>query len=659
LSYYIKDEAQMPFIIEQHGNIIEANDAFLSLSGFSNEDLFGKPLSSAWNDLFRINVDFDSINLKTEAFLFTKSLIIRYVKIEKQTTDDFNSTIYTFFETPNSRFEVQIPYVDYLYHRGNSGVAVYSIPDLILIKANQRYLNFLDEHYNKRCNSIGRTIETIVTGFKGSKFEKEFYRVLNTGEVFDMQEEPFNGFERGITYWDTTVVPIYEDGCMKYLTQISHEVTEAVINKGLLEAQNKIIKQQKEQLEAIIENMSECLYIYDKHGKCILKNKASDNYARKVISAADNYKPSMYFDVDGNEVPLAMMPSIRVLRGEKFTNNIVCIKEPNFTEYLNISGVPIFDECGSVDLGVICMHKITDLVYSQNKLKEQHEELIRIEKEKNEVLENAMKIKDEFLYLITHEFRTPMAVMNSALQAIELMYKGEVTPNVRKYLDIVKQNTNRQLRLVNNLLDITRMSSGHIKLNKSYFDIVYVTNAIVNSIALFAKQKGVNINFTPSILKDIVYLDEEKFERIMLNLLSNALKFTPHGKNINVVLSVEKSNDQNSICVSVIDEGIGIPKDKQILIFERFGQVDNSLSRPTEGTGLGLHLVKLLVHALEGEIKLVSEEGKGSTFTIQLPTTKPISLDEITECSETNKLLFNSDSRIVQVASIEFSDIYF
>lgn len=223
-----------------------------------------------------------------------------------------------------------------------------------------------------------------------------------------------------------------------------------------------------------------------------------------------------------------------------------------------------------------------------------------------------MKVKDEFIYLITHEFKTPITVINS----------------------------------------------GHIKVNNHCVDIVYVLRAIVNSVQVHGKQKNINLNFATDLIEKEIYIDEEKVERIVLNLLANALKFTSSGKNITVLLSVKEHKNQDYISIIVKDEGIGIPVDKHKIIFNSFGQADTSLSRQAEGTGLGLYLVKLLLNVLQGEISLVSTIGKGSTFTVLLPAVKPSSAYKKNGCSINNQLI-SGDERIVQVVSIEFSDIYF
>jgi len=137
------------------------------------------------------------------------------------------------------------------------------------------------------------------------------------------------------------------------------------------------------------------------------------------------------------------------------------------------------------------------------------------------------------------------------------------------------------------------------------------------------------------------------------------MKFTPKGKGIHIKLSTKKYNGQDYISISVVDEGIGIPIDKQQIIFERFGQADTSMSRQAEGTGLGLHLVKLLVDALKGEISIKSKVGCGSTFTILLPARNQIDVSETATDKEIICHLFDMNSRIIQATSIEFSDIYF
>ncbi len=290
---------------------------------------------------------------------------------------------------------------------------------------------------------------------------------------------------------------------------------------------------------------------------------------------------------------------------------------------------------------------IEHLQYEMNK-----ELLIESEREKNEALQKSIEMKDEFLALISHEFKTPLTVINSAIQALELLCKEELSPKANGFISKIRQNSYRQLRLVNNLLDITRFNSGQMKLYQTNEDIVFLTKSITDSVQLYAQQKGISLTFSSTIKQREMGIDEEKYERILLNLLSNAIKFTPKGKAIYVNVSLKTLNQRRMACIQVKDNGIGIPEDKVNVIFERFGQVDNSLARQAEGTGIGLSLVKMLVESQNGIIKLESKEGVGSSFSILLPVKKVNKTQtKPTKCGM-------NDGRLIRAIEVEFSDIY-
>lgn len=421
------------------------------------------------------------------------------------------------------------------------------------------------------------------------------------------------------------------------------------------------LRYQKELFESVVENMHDAITIFNKEGKIEFINAEARklyNHLHLETKIENTHDGFEFFDSEKNVISKENLPTIRVLKGEKIRNERIIIQRPDRGQYTEINATPIFDDKNSLKSAVVSHRDISDIIEHEQELKRHQEKIIRSEQEKRETIEAAMKLKDEFIYLITHEFKTPIAVISSVLQTIESFLKADISERLGRYLNMIKMNTNRQLRLVNNLLDITRLNSGHIKLNKRCADIVYITNSIVNSVETYAKQKQINLRFTSDLVRKDIYIDEEKFERIMLNLLSNALKFTPSRKYICVLLSAKRHKNKDFVSITVKDEGIGIPTDKQRLIFDRFGQADTSLSRQAEGTGLGLHLVNLLVDALDGEILLKSEPGKGSTFTILLPAIKSKSKDN-EQYNQLNNQLMNKDERIIQSASIEFSDIYF
>ncbi|MGE5677237.1 MAG: ATP-binding protein [Pseudomonadota bacterium] len=278
---------------------------------------------------------------------------------------------------------------------------------------------------------------------------------------------------------------------------------------------------------------------------------------------------------------------------------------------------------------------------------------VTAETEKRQQMEEIIKMKDEFLCLMSHEFKTPLTVISAAVQTLEYIYAGKIPDKAAVMIEKVKQNVNRELRLIDNLLDITRINAGQLKLRERNLDIAFLTRAITESAAIYARQKDVRITFKSDFNEKVIGIDDEKYERIMLNLLSNAIKYTPKGKNIMVELSSILKNRTRMICIKIKDEGVGIPPNKRNQIFKLFSQVDNLLSREAEGSGIGLYLVKLMVDAMGGEIYLESKNGEGSTFTVMLPSRKTKSEKEKAE----NMDVFND--RIIQSMATELSDIYF
>lgn len=254
----------------------------------------------------------------------------------------------------------------------------------------------------------------------------------------------------------------------------------------------------------------------------------------------------------------------------------------------------------------------------------------------------------EFFSNISHELKTPLNVIYSAIQVLNLhrnISENNFLEKHDKYSKIIKQNCFRLMRLINNLLDLTRLDSGFLKVNLENHNIVNIAESISLSVVSYMESKGLNLIFDTDIEEKIIAIDPDKIERIILNLLSNACKFTNPGGQISVTI-----NDLGEeISISVKDTGIGIPEDKLELIFERFGQVDKTLRRSQEGSGIGLSLVKSFVEMHKGRVSIRSAVGSGTEFIIFLPT-GVLCNDDYEEVS----LYENNIERI----SIEFSDIY-
>lgn len=260
------------------------------------------------------------------------------------------------------------------------------------------------------------------------------------------------------------------------------------------------------------------------------------------------------------------------------------------------------------------------------------------------------RIKTAFFSNLSHELKTPINVILGSVQLAHLNLNNQKEDsrilNLKKHLRIIKQNSYRLLKIVNNLIDITKIDSGYFQVNLKNHNIVYIVENIVESISDYIKSKGITLLFDTNTEEKYIACDPDKIERIILNLLSNAIKFTDPGGNITVEVSDKKDN----VVISVKDTGIGIPKEKINTIFQRFSQVEQSLTRNREGSGIGLSLVKSLVEMHGGNINVKSQVGKGSEFIITLPS----------RLVEENDITVNSTDQQTQVEriNIEFSDIY-
>ncbi|MCG8482240.1 MAG: ATP-binding protein [Clostridia bacterium] len=272
------------------------------------------------------------------------------------------------------------------------------------------------------------------------------------------------------------------------------------------------------------------------------------------------------------------------------------------------------------------------------------------QKELKEALEYS-KLKLEFFANLSHELKTPLNLCFSALQMINL-YRNDIRDvQINKKLDgfanIIKQNNYRLLKLVNNIIDITKINSDSYDLHFQNYDIVKLIREITYSVKDYVENKNRILKFNSKFESKIITCDPFTLERIILNLLSNAIKFTDEGD----MISVNLSEKQNAIFIEVVDSGIGISEDNQKIIFERFRQVDKSFTRNNEGSGIGLTIVKLLVELLGGKISVESTSNIYTKFKIQLPVSKMEEKSMI-------KNNYNNGENLIDRLNIEFSDVY-
>ena len=410
------------------------------------------------------------------------------------------------------------------------------------------------------------------------------------------------------------------------------------LNKQLNDIKDKYIDAEEE-ISLLLNTTTDLLSFIDKDGTIIKSSDVWNEYLGWSEAELKNLKWQELFHKDEVEEVLELARRCRA-------------KKPHFTSHVNRCRCKngeyklIFWRCIYVEKKGLYVGAGTDITM---------ERWLEKEKIKYEEAFYSEYIKNEFLANISHELKTPLNITLSAVQLINniLENNNDIINNkldVIKYTNSIKQNSYRLLRLVNNILDVSSIDMGNCNINLENCNIVYLIEDIVTSVANYLEGKDVDITFDTDIEEIIIACDREKIEKIVLNLISNAIKYTQnHNQSIgkiNIHISLEK----NEVKISIKDNGIGIPKEEWNCIFEKFKRVDTKLNRQVEGSGIGLSLVKSLGELHDGKIYVESQVGEGTEFIFTLPI----------RCIDSkNKIDLGMKAHSdIKKCDVEFSDIY-
>jgi PAS domain S-box-containing protein len=520
---------------------------------------------------------------------------------------------------------------------------------VFFLDAEQKYKGFFG------CN--------VVSGFLIGKTDEDIFDSENVLIHKQANERALSGEEityewkikvnNDAKYYRTSLSPVFDsNGSVMGIAGVRCDITDYKKTQELL-------NQSKKYVENIIETADTMIIAMDNDGIIKLFNKASEDitgYHRReiigkncydVLVPRDKYSYVWGYFRDWKEkgIPMPGMRKSDSEVREEHENPIVtkygeerCIvwRDSEIIE----DGKPI----GIISFGV----DITE--------RKKMEELRRVSEENKRLLNEAReydKLKTEFFANISHELRTPINVILGSIQLLQMIpqecIEEKVSGKLDKYVGYMKQNCYRLVRLVNNLIDATKIDAGYYDINLKNCDIVSIIEDITLSISMYANNKGISLTFDTDVEEKIMACDPDKIERIILNLLSNAIKFTRTEGSI----CVNIQDDNDNIIISIKDTGIGIPENKLDFIFERFRQVNKTLIRDNEGSGIGLSLVKSLIELHDGRIYVDSKLGEGSEFVIKLPV-RVVSDDNNSHQKESDFLVESNIERV----NIEFSDIY-
>lgn len=304
----------------------------------------------------------------------------------------------------------------------------------------------------------------------------------------------------------------------------------------------------------------------------------------------------------------------------------------------NIFGcIEIFKETLFTPEDATCFQTIAQQVALPLKSATLYQELI----ETNQKLERLERLKSEFISIVSHELRTPLTSIKNSLDILMSGRCGEITPATEKFLNMAIRNVQRLSGIINDLLDLSKIEAGKMDFHFAPTDINTVISYVKSALSEVAKSKGLKLITNEADNLPEILADSQRLEQVLTNLVSNAIKFTPDGKSITISSRVVKAADikinenfkdiiknltGDYVEVSVEDEGIGIESKNLLHAFDKFAQIENSLSRKAGGTGLGLPIAKQLLDAHKGAIWCDSELNKGSKFYFVIPVNKVPSL---------------------------------
>ncbi|MGB9177768.1 MAG: ATP-binding protein [Pyrinomonadaceae bacterium] len=259
-----------------------------------------------------------------------------------------------------------------------------------------------------------------------------------------------------------------------------------------------------------------------------------------------------------------------------------------------------------------------ELEEKRSQLEEVNQQLNEANQELNEAntkLRELAEMKEEFLALTTHDLRSPLTVISGVISFFTSGRLGELSPEQQNMVSMMERNAQVLIELVNDLLDASKLESGTMRLDLTSIDLCALTNELRETMEPLAREKSITLVETLSETLPPIEADRTKLRRILVNLLSNALKFTPKGGRVE--LRAEQANGQ--MFIAVADTGVGIAPEDVERLFDKYEQTRSRATRGEKGTGLGLYITKQLVELHGGEIKVTSEPGTGSTFSFTLP----------------------------------------
>ncbi|OGM12199.1 hypothetical protein A2Z22_05220 [Candidatus Woesebacteria bacterium RBG_16_34_12] len=398
----------------------------------------------------------------------------------------------------------------------------------------------------------------------------------------------------------SVTTPIFEDskvvGAVKVFSDATQEKEAKILIEEAIKSKTKELKYEQQRSHAILENTGEGVILTNDKGKITYVNPAFEKmsgYDNDYLSGKDFSETIKAYDLKENEIPPAQISDAAAVTAEKQEMKLMLQKKEGEKIGVIINSAPVRSQTNFIGV-VRVIHDVTDDLQLQQQ-------------------------KDDFFSIASHELRTPLSVITGNLDTVLAGYgKSQMTKEDLALLQDSMDASDRLIKMVGDFLNISRLDQGRLNYEIRQVDACFVIESVVHELMPLIENKGIKLSYT--CINDpkhkMVLVDENLLKEILINLIGNSLKFTDKGE-----IKIEHGLKDNMSYIKVIDPGVGIAKDKQKLLFQRFQQAMNrTLAREAGGTGLGLYISREFARVMGGDLVLEeSELGKGSIFSFTLP----------------------------------------